>query len=1044
MPTLTKKVFLSSTFLDLREYRDAAVHACQRVGLLPIYMEDFPPDPRDAIAVCRAKVEEADLFLGIYAHRYGYVPAGSDISITEMEYDWARERSLPVHLFVADPEQPWPPSQVDKGRDYERLTVFKERIGKTHTLKKFWDVPTFKEDVLLLVHDLARTETAAPAGDTPQTRRTLPIPPTMHSVPPYILTNRFIGRRKELDALDTWARSTDPMLVVEAIGGVGKSALTWEWARERAKKVIPDLAGILWWSFYEGGASTASFVREALAYVTEADPEDLRSVPKEEQLQKLLLELRRRPYLLVLDGFERLLTAYHRLDPSKLRDDQVESDLRACTDLRTEDLLRQLIAASPSKVLVTTRLMPSALENRAHQPLPGVRHQKLAGLEPADGEDLLRSMGVHGKSPSIRGFLRKFDNHSLLIGVLAGRILDYRPSPGDFDRWVTDPKEGGSLHLSELDLKQRRAHILDYSLEGLDPKERQLLSRIAVLSDAADYATLSHLSPYLPLLSYQVAPSSESLDDLAAEFELRHLHPNLGTGHVQALTKKAASIGIDWFRREHERRETSHEVYLEHLRRASLMLDNALGTLENRGLLQWDRDSNTYDLHPVIRGYAFDQLKEAERANAYERIRDHFENLPPEDTEAATELADLKVTIQIYRALLGLGQLDRAAELYRKHLSNPLLFSITSYPIVIELLSPIFRNGLDHPPILNSENNQVHIVNDLGLALSGIGNYEASLGLCRAHIQITLESNDWVNLGIGLRNYSVSLSNQNRPAESFCALNLSQELSEAAEAEDLLTRTYLSFAVLLHHGGRWEEAQAAYQQFVARPTPMRVYYRIGDAETQLCWMRFLQGLITVQELDEALTITIRERNLESQRKLYCIKAEKFLAEGLLRDAVEEAENALQIARKMDVSDRYAQGCLARAWALQGRHAEALRMVEDGSVHVWQAAEVYLEVGDHDQAKQLALRAYEKAWADGPPHIWWWALERSKKVLAQLGVPEPELPPFDPAKVEPIPFEKEIRQVIEELKAEKAVKAKEKTRTPGGTKSKSRARRAADS
>lgn len=48
MSTLTKKVFLSSTFIDLKKYRAAAVHLCQRVGLIPIYMEDFPPDPRDA------------------------------------------------------------------------------------------------------------------------------------------------------------------------------------------------------------------------------------------------------------------------------------------------------------------------------------------------------------------------------------------------------------------------------------------------------------------------------------------------------------------------------------------------------------------------------------------------------------------------------------------------------------------------------------------------------------------------------------------------------------------------------------------------------------------------------------------------------------------------------------------------------------------------------------------------------------------------------------------------------------------------------------
>ena len=41
------------------------------------------------------------------------------------------------------------------------------------------------------------------------------------------------------------------------------------------------------------------------------------------------------------------------------------------------------------------------------------------------------------------------------------------------------------------------------------------------------------------------------------------------------------------------------------------------------------------------------------------------------------------------------------------------------------------------------------------------------------------------------------------------------------------------------------------------------------------------------------------------------------------------------------------------------------------------------------------------------------------MLAALGEPEPELPPFDPAKVEPILYEDEIMALIEERKADKA-------------------------
>jgi hypothetical protein len=78
--------------------------------------------------------------------------------------------------------------------------------------------------------------------------------------------------------------------------------------------------------------------------------------------------------------------------------------------------------------------------------------------------------------------------------------------------------------------------------------------------------------------------------------------------------------------------------------------------------------------------------------------------------------------------------------------------------------------------------------------------------------------------------------------------------------------------------------------------------------------------------------------------------------------------------------------------------------------------VYLALNEADLARQHARRAYEEAWADGPPFVWWWALQRAKAVLAALGEPEPSLPPFDPAKVEPIPHEAEIRAFIERRRA----------------------------
>src|SRR4051812_14449734 len=56
-------------------------------------------------------------------------------------------------------------------------------------------------------------------------------------------------------------------------------------------------------------------------------------------------------------------------------------------------------------------------------------------------------------------------------------------------------------------------------------------------------------------------------------------------------------------------------------------------------------------------------------------------------------------------------------------------------------------------------------------------------------------------------------------------------------------------------------------------------------------------------------------------------------------------------------------------------------------------------------------------APGLSVIEWYYLERSRALLRRLGEAEPQLPPFDPSKVPPVPFEKEICAAIERLRAE---------------------------
>ena len=123
-----KRVIISSTARDLPEHRKEAMEACRRQGFLAMPMEDLPASDEGAIAVSLGMVDNADIYLGILAHRYGYVPKGHDISITEMEYNRAGERGIPRLMFVMHEEHAIRVGDVEMGEGAEKLKAFKQRV----------------------------------------------------------------------------------------------------------------------------------------------------------------------------------------------------------------------------------------------------------------------------------------------------------------------------------------------------------------------------------------------------------------------------------------------------------------------------------------------------------------------------------------------------------------------------------------------------------------------------------------------------------------------------------------------------------------------------------------------------------------------------------------------------------------------------------------------------------------------------------------------------------------------------------------------------
>jgi hypothetical protein len=120
-------VMISSTARDLPDHRKEVLDACLRQGMFPAMMEHLPASDAEAIGASIKMVDEADIYVGIFAHRYGYVPQGHAISVTEMEYNRAVERKMSRLIFVMDKTHPITVDDVDI-ENAAQLKAFKERV----------------------------------------------------------------------------------------------------------------------------------------------------------------------------------------------------------------------------------------------------------------------------------------------------------------------------------------------------------------------------------------------------------------------------------------------------------------------------------------------------------------------------------------------------------------------------------------------------------------------------------------------------------------------------------------------------------------------------------------------------------------------------------------------------------------------------------------------------------------------------------------------------------------------------------------------------
>ena len=135
------RIYISSTFSDLEDYRREVSLAIRRLGHEDVAMEYYVAEDKRPLDRCLADVTSSDVYVGIFAWRYGYIPKVGNpdqLSITELEYRRALEMGKACLIFLISETAPWPPVKMELAK-IDRINALREEFinNERHMVNKF-------------------------------------------------------------------------------------------------------------------------------------------------------------------------------------------------------------------------------------------------------------------------------------------------------------------------------------------------------------------------------------------------------------------------------------------------------------------------------------------------------------------------------------------------------------------------------------------------------------------------------------------------------------------------------------------------------------------------------------------------------------------------------------------------------------------------------------------------------------------------------------------------------------------------------------------
>jgi len=239
-----KAIMVSSTFTDLKEHRQQAIEAIQKLGYMPRVMEYSGAQAEaDVIDTSLAMVREAAAYVGVISLKYGQTPYDRDrnpkrLSVTELEFNEAMRLGRPVVLFIMGDDHPVRKADIESDpKKMGKLNKFRERAKRMREgseVQRIYEVFDSLDQfskaaapaIGNLIRYLERMVLPENVGADRKPRHTI-------SNVPINIPFHFVGRKDDLAAIDEAlisSKGRPAIAVLHGLRGVGKTTLAAAYA----------------------------------------------------------------------------------------------------------------------------------------------------------------------------------------------------------------------------------------------------------------------------------------------------------------------------------------------------------------------------------------------------------------------------------------------------------------------------------------------------------------------------------------------------------------------------------------------------------------------------------------------------------------------------------------------------------------------------------------------------------------------------------------------------------------------------------------------